>query len=189
LGNWIHSAKSFATNESESNLYEFNARNQITLWGPDGEIEDYAAKAWGGLYSYYLQRWSFFIDSLVYSLSNNQPFDKNNYESDLLIQAHQWCQSISPFPTVASGDSIVIANSLLFKYANSDSIASTYTVQANTDAPGNDLIQAWTTDIEQLKILCYLDPECLGFNSNGYLKFAVNQTVSSPATLYVKNTV
>ena len=28
---------------------EFNARNQVTLWGPNGEINDYAAKSWGGL--------------------------------------------------------------------------------------------------------------------------------------------
>ena len=30
-------------------MYEYNARNQITLWGPNGEIDDYAAKNWAGL--------------------------------------------------------------------------------------------------------------------------------------------
>jgi hypothetical protein len=29
-------------------LYEYNARNQITLWGPLGEIVDYANKQWAG---------------------------------------------------------------------------------------------------------------------------------------------
>lgn len=29
-------------------LYEYNARNQITLWGPNGEIIDYANKQWSG---------------------------------------------------------------------------------------------------------------------------------------------
>lgn len=29
-------------------LYEYNARNQITLWGPDGQIKDYANKQWAG---------------------------------------------------------------------------------------------------------------------------------------------
>ena len=28
--------------EEEKLNYEFNARNQITLWGPDGQILDYA---------------------------------------------------------------------------------------------------------------------------------------------------
>ena len=29
-------SKALATSDAESRLYEFNARNQITLWGPDG---------------------------------------------------------------------------------------------------------------------------------------------------------
>ena len=41
LGPWLESAKALATNCQERKLYEFNARNQITLWGPDGQILDY----------------------------------------------------------------------------------------------------------------------------------------------------
>ena len=41
LGPWLESAKALATNQQERKLYEFNARNQITLWGPDGQILDY----------------------------------------------------------------------------------------------------------------------------------------------------
>jgi hypothetical protein len=29
-------ARSWATNAEERRLYEFNARNQLTLWGPTG---------------------------------------------------------------------------------------------------------------------------------------------------------
>ena len=42
LGPWLESAKALAANDVEAKLYEFNARNQITLWGPEGEILDYA---------------------------------------------------------------------------------------------------------------------------------------------------
>jgi hypothetical protein len=46
LGQWLASAASYAnTSEEIAGLY-FNARNQITLWGPDGQINDYAAKVW-----------------------------------------------------------------------------------------------------------------------------------------------
>ena len=41
LGPWLESAKNLATNNREKKLYEFNARNQITLWGPYGQILDY----------------------------------------------------------------------------------------------------------------------------------------------------
>ena len=34
----------------EKQLYEYNARNQITLWGPRGEIIDYANKQWAGMF-------------------------------------------------------------------------------------------------------------------------------------------
>ena len=52
LGPWLQSAKDLATSDSERKLYEFNARNQITLWGPDGQIMDYGGWREGGSYSY-----------------------------------------------------------------------------------------------------------------------------------------
>ena len=38
LGRWISDAKALAHNEDERKLYEFNARNQVTLWGPTGQV-------------------------------------------------------------------------------------------------------------------------------------------------------
>ena len=42
LGMWLEEAKSLASTSkyqlATSAIYEFNARNQITLWGPNGEI-------------------------------------------------------------------------------------------------------------------------------------------------------
>lgn len=34
LGNWIESAKAKAKTSDESDLYEWNARTQISVWGP-----------------------------------------------------------------------------------------------------------------------------------------------------------
>lgn len=45
---------------------EFNARNQVTLWGPTGQINDYAAKHWQGLMGdYYGRRWKLFVSYLL----------------------------------------------------------------------------------------------------------------------------
>ncbi|GFR64270.1 N-acetylglucosaminidase, alpha [Elysia marginata] len=49
LGLWIADARAWAVDSSEKTLMEYNARNQITLWGPDGEIHDYASKQWCGV--------------------------------------------------------------------------------------------------------------------------------------------
>ncbi|KAM0145472.1 hypothetical protein ACHAQE_011257 [Botrytis cinerea] len=44
-------------------LFAYNAINQITIWGPTGQINDYASKSWGGLVrGYYLKRWEIFLD-------------------------------------------------------------------------------------------------------------------------------
>ncbi|XP_008476689.1 alpha-N-acetylglucosaminidase-like [Diaphorina citri] len=42
LGTWLKSAQTSASNTLESHVFESNARNQVTLWGPRGEIVDYA---------------------------------------------------------------------------------------------------------------------------------------------------
>jgi len=49
---------------------------------------------------------------------------------------------------------------------------------SGTDAPGNDLRNAGTSDVCQLVKLCDADPRCRGFNSNGWLKSSVGGKVS-----------
>ena len=62
--------------------YEFNARNQITLWGPRGEILDYATKQWAGVVSdFFKPRWEVFIREMQMSLEQGRLFNKTAYES------------------------------------------------------------------------------------------------------------
>ena len=44
LGTWIRDARQWGATVDEQHWLEWNARNQITLWGPDGQIADYASK-------------------------------------------------------------------------------------------------------------------------------------------------
>ncbi|KAH8697216.1 glycoside hydrolase family 89 protein [Talaromyces proteolyticus] len=61
LSTWLSNAHRWSDNSSAA-FYEYDALNQVTLWGPDGEISDYASKSWGGLVSsYYRERWSIFV--------------------------------------------------------------------------------------------------------------------------------
>ena len=41
LGTWIQAARANGVTDQEKDLMEFNARNQITLWGPNGEVNVY----------------------------------------------------------------------------------------------------------------------------------------------------
>ena len=66
LSTWLSAARAATSNVTLQNFYEYDARNQITLWGPDGEISDYASKSWGGLLSgYYVPRWQIFVNYLL----------------------------------------------------------------------------------------------------------------------------
>lgn len=81
LGNFLESAKSIASDDEEKAQYEFNARNQITLWGPDGEIIDYATKQWQGIVAdYYAPRWNLFFQQLYCSLEQNIGFNQSQFQ-------------------------------------------------------------------------------------------------------------
>lgn len=90
LSNWIASARSWAHSSSDvANFYEYNARNQITLWGPTGQINDYASKSWGGLVSsYYLPRWRIFVDYLASTPAGK--FNETELKAKLLEFSLGW---------------------------------------------------------------------------------------------------
>ncbi len=65
---WIADAKQWGEGDTTYQSYlEYQARNQITLWGPTaGLIDDYAGKQWAGLVGeYYLERWETFVSMLA----------------------------------------------------------------------------------------------------------------------------
>lgn len=73
LGKWLSSAKAMASNQLEQQLYEYNARNQITVWGPNGEIVDYAHKQWAGIVrDYCLPRWQLLFQELELSIEKKK---------------------------------------------------------------------------------------------------------------------
>ncbi|KAE8151487.1 tim-barrel domain-containing protein [Aspergillus avenaceus] len=92
LTTWINAARSLAPEwENKSRIadfYEYNARNQITLWGPQGEISDYASKSWSGLVSsYYLPRWAMFINHLS---STSVEYNQTAFEEELRDFELEW---------------------------------------------------------------------------------------------------
>ena len=119
LGPWLESAKALATNEKEKKLYEFNARNQITLWGPDGEILDYAGKQWSGMFSaYYIPRWKLFFKHLETCLIDGRKFNKDRFRRDFIKKIGKpFGNQRNKFPVSPSGDTIDIATSLHKKWS------------------------------------------------------------------------
>lgn len=88
---WIESAVSWlpGNNDTVKQFFEYDARNQITLWGPRGEISDYASKTWGGLVSsYYIPRWSRFVEYLKTTPASS--YIETTLNHDLLAFELEW---------------------------------------------------------------------------------------------------
>ncbi|KAH8900379.1 putative alpha-N-acetylglucosaminidase [Thozetella sp. PMI_491] len=94
LSTWIKSARATANSSSPdfaavADFLEYEARNQVTLWGPTGQISDYASKSWGGLVStYYLPRWQKFVDYLI--ATPPASYNQTAFQSGLLEWELAW---------------------------------------------------------------------------------------------------
>ena len=79
VGRWIGQARSLGKTEEEKNLYEWNARVQITTWGnrycaDTGGLRDYAHKEWNGiLRDFYYPRWVHYLDILEQEIDGRLP--------------------------------------------------------------------------------------------------------------------
>eukprot|EP01062_Namystynia_karyoxenos_P058893 TRINITY_DN50349_c0_g1_i1.p1 TRINITY_DN50349_c0_g1~~TRINITY_DN50349_c0_g1_i1.p1 ORF type:complete len:862 (+),score=324.47 TRINITY_DN50349_c0_g1_i1:79-2586(+) len=118
LGPWIAWAREWGADEDEQQWLEFNARNQITLWGDHGEINDYAKKEWGGLVrDYYRARWE-----ILFAQANRTApaWDPNVYYNTTYNQV-ELAFSKRPFvdkkyPTAPEHDAVQVATVLYAKY-------------------------------------------------------------------------
>ncbi|MGZ3518998.1 MAG: alpha-N-acetylglucosaminidase TIM-barrel domain-containing protein [Vulcanimicrobiaceae bacterium] len=76
LGPWVADARSWGTTPAEKDLYEWDARSILTVWGPRSSavLQDYANRDWAGLTStYYRARWKTYLDTLSAALATGKP--------------------------------------------------------------------------------------------------------------------
>jgi alpha-N-acetylglucosaminidase len=69
LGDWIDAARALGATPDEKDLFEWNARTQITVWGPRATSEslhEYAHREWSGLLrGLYYERWKVFLNNVT----------------------------------------------------------------------------------------------------------------------------
>eukprot|EP01084_Bolivina_argentea_P088867 160445_1 len=88
LGQWIQLARNqtndTSNNNDTKNWYEFNARNLITIWGPNGQINNYASKQWGDIIGkYYKPQWQMFVNQVVQCMKENKAWDQGTFDSQV----------------------------------------------------------------------------------------------------------
>lgn len=117
LGSWLKAAKSMASTPAEAALYDMNARNQITLWGPTGNILDYANKQYGGLVQdYYTERWGLFVWFLVQSLNKGEHFNQDKFNKAVFVLEEDFVYNGKEYMASPTGDTLEIANKIYLKY-------------------------------------------------------------------------
>ena len=81
LGKWLSDARNVGHTQQEKDLYEQNARNQITLWGnKDCRIKDYACKHWNGMMSgFYKPRWERFFKTVSEAMEQGEGYDEDAF--------------------------------------------------------------------------------------------------------------
>ncbi|XP_072502622.1 alpha-N-acetylglucosaminidase-like isoform X2 [Notamacropus eugenii] len=117
LGGWLKQAREMAVSEAEALHYEQNALYQVTLWGPTGNILDYANKQLAGLVAgYYTPRWKLFVEMLVKSLAEGTPFQQSQFENEALLLGQNFVLDGEKFPTQPQGDTVDLAKKFFLKY-------------------------------------------------------------------------
>ncbi|KAH9926415.1 alpha-N-acetylglucosaminidase [Fomitopsis serialis] len=118
LPTWLASARSIAGgNTTYADYLEYNARNQITLWGPDGEISDYASKQWAGLVgTYYYQRWETFVGYLANITASGAAYDSGALGSQMLAIGQAWDAQTLSMSTGVNGDAMSVVEGIMQDY-------------------------------------------------------------------------
>nr|XP_014430362.2 alpha-N-acetylglucosaminidase [Pelodiscus sinensis] len=117
LGRWLEQARATAASAKEAELYDRDARNQVTLWGPNGNILDYANKQLGGLVlDYYRVRWSLFVSALVESLTSGIPFHQEKFNQAVFQVERGFIYNGKRYPTQPAGDTLEIVRRIFLKY-------------------------------------------------------------------------
>ena len=207
LGHWISEARLSAPEKSSDellNLIEFNARNQITMWGPDENINDYASKDWGGLIKdYHYKRWELYLLTILEAVKVGEDVNFITYSDKRKKLEWSWINQTSYYPTSPKGDSVILALSLVAKYSRTDDFLNrNYEVMENTDLAGNNLYGEvkngfflWVKTANQLAFFCEINPKCGGFSILSYqtvvvefkVKASDHKTVSiQGTTLYLR---
>lgn len=110
VGRWIEQARNLGTTPEEKDLYEWNARVQITTWGNrvcanDGGLRDYAHKEWNGiLKDFYYKRWAAYWQTLQDVLDG-----KPMVELDYYAMEEPWTLAHNPYASQPEGDCVSVA--------------------------------------------------------------------------------
>ncbi|MDP4285056.1 MAG: alpha-N-acetylglucosaminidase [Bacteroidota bacterium] len=118
LGPWIASARKWGNNEKEKALYEFNAKDLITLWGDKNcPLNEYSCRQWSGLLNdFYKPRWQQFFTKASLALREGKKMDIDAFTTEIKNWEWHWVNKRKDYKIATTGDPIVMAKVMYKKY-------------------------------------------------------------------------
>ncbi|AYL96727.1 alpha-N-acetylglucosaminidase [Mucilaginibacter celer] len=119
LGKWINEARANGITDKEKNLYEFNARDLVTLWGDkESGLREYSNRQWAGLIKgYYEPRWELYFTQLNKSLSTGVAFDEKAFDKQVKDWEWSWVnRHDNAYSDAVKGNPVEQAKALFVKY-------------------------------------------------------------------------
>lgn len=188
LGVWTRGAlekAAFAVDETHSleamqRQFLFAAKNQISLWGPHGEINDYSAREWAGVVGdYYEGRWTLYFEMLFDALMKNQTLIHDNYHEKAVEYGLKWdskpdlyeVSHSSPIPTIEKQYHAIFKNAM-----------KRFLIQEHATIQEEPYHLAKSHDPEMLAAICASDLECMAFNTKGELFRRISSVVPESGT-------
>ena len=112
LATWIDEARTYGDTPADAAAYVANAKAQVTVWGGEGNLNDYASKAWQDLYrDFYLPRWSRFLDTL--KAAGTGPFDESAVTKDGVAWERAWVAADTVYRREPPADPIAGVRTLI----------------------------------------------------------------------------
>ncbi|MDN3583098.1 alpha-N-acetylglucosaminidase [Mucilaginibacter flavus] len=119
LGKWINEARANGITDKEKNLYEFNARDLVTLWGDkESGLREYSNRQWAGLIKgYYKPRWELFFNQIGKAMASGAQFDAAAFDKQVKDWEWSWVNKHdNAYTDAAKGDAVEKAKALFAKY-------------------------------------------------------------------------
>jgi alpha-N-acetylglucosaminidase len=120
LGRWIGDARRCGASAAESDLYERNARDLITLWGDkESGLHEYACRQWSGLVKdFYKPRWEKYFVYLREKMVNGSRMEENGFQDMIKSWEWEWVnRKGKDFPEEPVGDAVTVVREMYKKYA------------------------------------------------------------------------
>jgi alpha-N-acetylglucosaminidase len=119
FGKWVTDAQRWGVTPEEKNIYEFNARDQVTLWGDkNSELHEYSNRQWSGLLKgFYRPRWEQFFEYTSQSMKQGKKADLVAFEERVKEWEWKWVNTLNnQYQSEPVGNSIDAAKGIYEKY-------------------------------------------------------------------------